>query len=90
MKLQALRPWPEGLFFIFPLLQHLPHHAATVGPDSGDVVAVEHIYGPLEPLPHRQGMAGLREVTVIHHDGVEPIAWGEAVPVPEITVAGAR
>ena len=45
------------------------------------------IYGPLEPLPHRQGMAGLREVTVIHHDGVEPIAWGEAVPVPEITVA---
>ena len=60
---------PEGFFFIFPLLQHLPHHAATVGPDSGDVVAVEHIYGPLEPLPHRQGMAGLREVTVIHHDG---------------------
>ena len=62
-------------------------HLAAMGPDGGDVVAVEHIYGPLEPLPHRQGMAGLREVTVIHHDGVEPIAWGEAVPVPEITVA---
>ena len=87
MKQQALRPRPEGFFCIFPLLQHLPHHAATIGPDSGDVVAVELINGPMLPLPHCQGMAGLREIAVVHHDGVEPIAWGEAVSVPEITVA---
>ncbi len=50
-----------------------------MGPDGGDVVAVEHIYGPLEPLPDRQGADGLREVPVVHHDGVERLAYGEAV-----------
>ena len=59
----------------------------SVGPDGSDVVTMEHVDGPLKALPHRQLADRLREVAVIHHDGVEPIAWGEAVPVPEITVA---
>ena len=53
------------------------HHFPAVRPDGHDVVAVGHVDDPLEPLLHAEGMAGLREVAVVHHDGVEPVAWGD-------------
>lgn len=58
-------------------------HLAAMGPDGGDVVAVEHIEGPLKALPDRQGADRLREVPVVHHDGVEGLAHGEASPPPK-------
>ena len=72
----------EGLL-LFPLLQHLPHHAAAVGPDSAVMLWRWSIYMARSNRSRTvRGMAGLREVTVIHHDGVEPIAWGRSRPRP--------
>ena len=51
-------------------------------------MAVEHIEGPLKALPDRQGPHRLREVPVVHHDGVEGLAHGEALSPAEIPVPG--
>ena len=59
-------------------------HLAAMGPDGGDVVAVEHIEGPLKALPDRQGPHRLREVPVVHHDGVEGLAHGEDLSPAEV------
>ena len=64
------------------------HHFPAVRPDGHDVVAVGHVDDPLEPLLHAEGMAGLREVAVVHHDGVELVAYGEALTCAEVLVAG--
>ena len=63
-----------------------PDHLAAVRPDGDDVVPVCHVNGALEALLHRQGMGGLREVSVVDDHGVEPVAHGEAVARAEILV----
>ena len=51
-------------------------------------MAVGHVDGALEALLHIQGMGGLGEVAVVDDHGVELISHGEALPCPEILVAG--
>lgn len=60
----------------------------SVGPDGSDVVTMEHVDGPLKALPHRQLADRLREVAVIHHDGVKELAHSEALAAAEVPVAG--
>lgn len=64
-----------------------PHHLAAIRPHGHDVVPMGHVDGPLEPLPHRQRMAGLREVAVVNDHRVEPVPCRKAVSGAEIPVS---
>ena len=61
---------------------------AAVGPHRHDIVTMGHVDGALKAFLHVQGMGGLGEVAVVDDHGVELISHGEALPRPEILVAG--
>lgn len=63
------RPFAVSLFVGF----YRRTTSRAIRPHGHDVVPMGHVDGPLEPLPHRQRMAGLREVAVVNDHRVEPV-----------------